>query len=50
MTSVYPKSREQWLKALESLPEVKSGEGKIPAVFFGHGRKDACMTDKDHSS
>ncbi|GJJ12031.1 hypothetical protein Clacol_006271 [Clathrus columnatus] len=37
METVYPKSREQWLNALESLPEVKPGEAKIPAIYFGHG-------------
>ena len=33
-TASLPKTREQWKKALDSLPDTPE---KIPAFFFGHG-------------
>ena len=33
-----PQTRQQWREALAALPSVPPG-GKIPAFYFGHGRK-----------
>ncbi|KAF8522143.1 Extradiol aromatic ring-opening dioxygenase [Hysterangium stoloniferum] len=35
--ATYPKTPEQWRKALEALPSA-STTGKIPAFYFGHGQ------------
>jgi len=35
--ATYPKTSEQWRKALDTLPSA-STRGKIPAFYFGHGQ------------